>query len=84
MAAGTVFDLTTAFIFSKYGARYFHGIGRRIIAVVTLGSKRIPSSLRQVPHGTIPKPRGYDWLALYVGVGAFTAGVVGVVLAFLA
>jgi hypothetical protein len=83
MAAGTVFDLTSAFIFSKYGARYFHGIGRRVIAVITLGTKRIPSSLRQVPTGSIPKPRGYDWLALYVGIGTFVAAAGGVITTFL-
>jgi hypothetical protein len=76
-------ELTAEFIFSKHGARYFHGIGRRVIAVVTLGSKRIPSSLRQVPQGMKPKPRKSDWLALWVGIATFFGAVGGVVAAFL-
>ena len=76
-------EFTAEFIFSKYGARYFHGIGRRVIAVVTFGRKRIPSSVRQVPKGTKPKPRAGDWLALYVGIGTFIAAVAGVIVGFI-
>jgi hypothetical protein len=76
-------ELTAEFIFSKHGARYFHGIGRRVIAVLTLGRKRIPSSLRQVPQGMKPKPRKGDWLALFVGIGSFVGAAGGVVAAFL-
>jgi hypothetical protein len=56
------------FVFSKHGARYFHGIGRHFIAIVSLGKVRIPSSLRQVPKGTKPKPTAKDWIALIVGI----------------
>jgi hypothetical protein len=76
-------ELTAEFIFSRHGARYFHGIGRRVIAVVTLGRKRIPSSLRQVPKGSMPKPRSSDWLALFVGIGTFIAAIAGVVASFM-
>ena len=83
MAAGTVLDLTTGFIFSKYGARYFHGIGRRVIAVITFGNRRIPSSLRQAPKGASAKPRCSDWLALYVGIATFIASAGGVIAGFI-
>jgi hypothetical protein len=76
-------ELTAEFIFSRHGARYFHGIGRRVIAVLTLGRKRIPSSLRQVPSGTKPKPRASDWLALFVGIVTFIVAAGGVVAAFI-
>ncbi|BBD01206.1 MULTISPECIES: hypothetical protein [Sphingobium] len=55
-------------IFSGHTARFFHGVGRRVIAVATFGTKRIPSSLRVVPKGSHPKPRRSDWLALWVGI----------------
>jgi hypothetical protein len=76
-------ELTAEFIFSRHGARYFHGIGRHAIAVLTLGRKRIPSSLRQVPKGSKPKPRSGDWLALFVGIGTFIAAIAGVVASFM-
>jgi hypothetical protein len=76
-------EFTAEFIFSKHGARYFHGIGRRVIAIVTAGRIRIPSSLRQVPRGMTPKPRQGDWLALFVGIGTFVAAAGGVIAAFL-
>ncbi len=55
-------------VFSGHTARFFHGVGRRVIAVATFGTKRIPSSLRVVPKGSHPKPRRSDWLALWVGI----------------
>ncbi len=76
-------ELTAEFIFSKHGARYFHGIGRRVIAVLTLDRKRIPSSLRQVPKGARPKPRGSDWAALFVGIATFSLALGGVIAGFL-
>jgi hypothetical protein len=63
--------LVSELVFSKYGARYFHGIGRRIIALGTLGRVRIQSSLRQVPKGERPKPRISDWLALFTGAAVW-------------
>jgi hypothetical protein len=63
--------LVSELVFSKYGARYFHGIGRRIIALGTLGRVRIQSSLRQVPKGERPKPGINDWLALFTGVAVW-------------
>ncbi len=81
--AGSAIELAYEFIFSKYGARYFHGIGRHVIAVVTLGQKRIPSSLRQFPKGSVPKPKSSDWLALYVGIATFVAAAGAVIFAFL-
>jgi hypothetical protein len=75
-------ELTAEFIFSRHGARYFHGIGRRVIAVATLGGKRIPSSLRQVPKGARPKPRRSDWWALFVGIGTFVAAIAAVIAGF--
>jgi hypothetical protein len=82
--AGSALELVYDFIFSKYGARYFHGIGRHVIAIVTLGRKRIPSSLRQCPKGSRPKPTSSDWIALYVGIATFVFAAGGVILAFLA
>ncbi len=68
-------DVVFEFIFSKHGARYFHGIGRIVIGVATLGLVRIPSSLRQVHKGIKPKPNLSDWVALFVGIVIFTASV---------
>ncbi|WP_242127632.1 hypothetical protein [Sphingobium sp. Sx8-8] len=68
-AGGLVADLALDYIFSRHTPRLFHGIGRRTIAIATLGRKRIPSSLRVVPRGMKPRPRRNDWLALWVGVG---------------
>lgn len=65
-------DLVASNLFRSWLARYFHGIGRRLIAVATLGKKQIPSSLRIVPKGTQPKPRPSDWLALWVGLMVWT------------
>ena len=81
-AGRVAIELTAEFIFSKHGARYFHGIGRRVIAVATIGKKRIPSSLRRVPKGTHPKPRRSDWAALYVGITTFLTASGGVVAAY--
>jgi len=60
-------------IFSGHSARFFHGVGRRVIAVATFGTKRIASSLRVVPKGSHPRPRGSDWLALWVGILSWIA-----------
>lgn len=68
-AGGMVADLAFDYIFSRHTPRLFHGIGRRTIAIATLGRKRIPTSLRVVPRGMKPRPRRSDWLALWVGVG---------------
>jgi hypothetical protein len=65
---GLAVDLTVKQIFSRHSARFFHGVGRRAVAVSTLGAKRIPSSLRIVPEGSRAKPRRSDWLALWIGV----------------
>lgn len=70
-AAGVAVDLVVDRIFSRYTARFFHGVGRRVIAVVSFGRKRIPSSLRLIPAGTKPKPRANDWLALFVGIATW-------------
>ncbi|HUD90267.1 hypothetical protein [Sphingobium sp.] len=67
-AGGLVVDLTVDHVFSRHTARFFHGVGRRVIAVSTLGGKRIPSSLRTVPKGSQARPRRSDWLALWVGI----------------
>lgn len=72
-AGGFVVDLAIAYIFSGHTARFFHAIGRRVIAIATLGRTRIPSSLRSVPQGVRPRPRRSDWLALWVGVAVWTA-----------
>lgn len=68
-AGGMVVEVAFDTIFSRHTPRLFHGIGRRTIAIATLGRKRIPSSLRIVPKGMKPRPRRNDWLALWVGVG---------------
>ena len=49
------------------------------IAIATLGRKRIPSSLRVVPKGMVPRPRRSDWLALWVGVATSIALVAAVI-----
>ncbi|MFZ2995726.1 hypothetical protein [Sphingobium sp.] len=72
-AGGFMVDMAAQHIFSRYTARFFHGVGRRVIAVLTLGRKRIPSSLRMVPKGAKPKPRGSDWLALWTGIAFWIA-----------
>jgi hypothetical protein len=68
-------------IFNRHVARYFHGVGRRAIAVVTIGRIKIPSSLRIVPRGQKPKPRPPDWWALIVGILIWFAAAAGVVAA---
>ena len=70
-AGGLVIDLTVEHIFSRHTARFFHGLGRRVIFVTTLGAKRIPSSLRTVPKGVRASPRRSDWVALWVGIGSW-------------
>jgi hypothetical protein len=65
-------------VFSGHTARFFHGFGRRIIALTTLGQIRIPTSLRESPKGTRPKPRRSDWIALWVGVLVWASLAVGV------
>ncbi|EQB31252.1 hypothetical protein [Sphingobium ummariense] len=72
-AGGLVVDLTVEHVFSRHTARFFHGVGRRVIAAATLGRKRIPSSLRTIPVGTHPRPRPADWWALWVGIGSWIA-----------
>lgn len=72
-AGGLVVDLTVDHVFSRHTARFFHGVGRRLIAVATLGGKRIPSSLRTVRRGVSARPRRSDWLALWVGVVSWIA-----------
>ncbi|HSX56550.1 MAG TPA: hypothetical protein VLG14_14690 [Sphingomonas sp.] len=67
-AGGFIVDLAVAYVFSGHTARFFHGVGRRSIAVATWGRIRIPSSLRTVPRGVRPRPRRSDWLALWIGV----------------
>lgn len=67
-AGGFVVDLAYAYVFSGHTARFFHGLGRRSIAIATWGRIRIPSSLRTVPPGVHPRPRRSDWLALWIGV----------------
>ena len=67
-AGSFMVDLASAYVFSAYTARFFHGLGRRAIAVATWGRIRIPSSLRSVPRGARPRPRRSDWLALWLGV----------------
>lgn len=73
-AGGFVVDLASGYVFSGHAARFFHGIGRRSIAVTTWGRIRIPSSLRSVPRGVRPRPRRSDWLALWIGI-AIWAGL---------
>lgn len=63
-------------IFNRHVARYFHGVGRYALMGATLGTLRIPSSLRMVPEGTKPKPTGLDWFALLTGIIAWSAAVV--------
>ncbi|MDO7835887.1 hypothetical protein Q4610_12610 [Sphingobium sp. HBC34] len=72
-AGGLVVDLTVDHVFSRHTARFFHGVGRRLVAVATLGGKRIPSSLRTVPRGVSARPCRSDWLALWVGVVGWIA-----------
>lgn len=67
-AGGFVVDLALGYVFSGYTARFFHGLGRRSIALATWGRIRIPSSLRTAPRGVHPRPRRSDWLALWIGV----------------
>jgi hypothetical protein len=71
-------------IFNRHVARYFHGIGRRLIALLTLGKVRIPSSLRIVPDGQAPKPRRNDWIALGVGIGTWIATFSGILVVIVA
>lgn len=65
---GLVVDLTVDHVFSRHTARFFHGIGRRVIAVATFGRVRIASSLRVVPKGRSARPERSDWLALWIGI----------------
>jgi len=67
-AGGLVIDLTVEHVFSGHSARFFHGVGRRLIRMTTLGGIRIPSSLRTVPKGADARPRRSDWVALWIGV----------------
>jgi hypothetical protein len=79
---GSLVEYGAQFLFSGSGGRYFHGIGRRVIALATLGRTRIPSSLRIVPKGTKPKPRRSDWAALFVGIFVWVAAIAGVIFAY--
>ena len=67
-AGGFVVDVVVEGIFAGGTARFFHGVGRRAIAVATLGKVRIPSSLRVVPRSSRAGPRRSDWIALWVGI----------------
>lgn len=77
-AGGLVVDLTVEHVFSGYTARFFHGVGRRTLALVTIGRWRIPSSLRTVPVGARARPRRNDWIALGVGVAIWGALAIAV------
>lgn len=72
VAGGFIADLAVAYVFSHVfsgnTARFFHSLGRRVIAIATGGRIRIPSSLRTVPRGVRARPRRSDWLALWTGV----------------
>ena len=63
-------------IFNKYVARYFHGVGRHVVMLLTLGFWRIPSSLREVPKGSKAKPTAQDWFALLVGIATWVASAI--------
>lgn len=67
-AGGFVVDMTVDHIFSRHTARFFHGVGRRVIRLGTLGRVHIPSSLRAVPRGETARPKASDWIALWTGV----------------
>lgn len=67
-AGGVVVDVVIEGIFAGGTARFFHGVGRRAIALTTLGKVRIPSSLRVVPRSSRAAPRRSDWIALWVGI----------------
>lgn len=77
-AGGLAVELTVDHIFSRHTARFFHGVGRRVIAVATVGRTRIPSSLRTVPKGVSARPRRSDWLALWVGIALWIALFFGI------
>ena len=68
VAISAVAEVGAQLIFNRYVARYFHGVGRRAIAVSTLGKIRIPSSLRESPDGSKPRPKPSDWVALVAGI----------------
>jgi hypothetical protein len=70
-------------IYSGRVARYFHGIGRLVIAFATFGRVRIPTSLRVVPKGVTPKPRRSDWVALLMGIGIWVVGMAALIWAIL-
>lgn len=78
VAVDSAVGLITSNLFGGWLARYFHGIGRRLVAVATLGRVQIPSSLRTVVKGQRPKPTISDWIALWVGVAVWllSAGLV--------
>lgn len=79
-AVGWAAEQTFAQIFSPHTARFLHGLGRRVIAAATFGTKRIPSSLRMVPKGIKPKPRKADWIALIVGLIVWIGSAAAIVL----
>ncbi len=68
-------------VFNKYVARYFHGVGRHVLMVLTIGIVRIPSSLRMVPKGTKPDPTAQDWFALIAGILTWGAAAAAVYIA---
>lgn len=72
-AGGFVVDVVIGGIFAGSTARFFHGVGRRAIAAMTLGRVRIASSLRAVPRGVLIRPRRSDWLALWTGIALWVA-----------
>ncbi|MET0372096.1 MAG: hypothetical protein ABW039_12065 [Sphingobium sp.] len=77
-AGGFAIDLVVDHVFSRHSARFFHGVGRRAIALVMVGRVHIPSSLRMVPPGTRPRPLASDWTALIVGMCVWIAAFAGV------
>jgi hypothetical protein len=77
-----VANVVPELLFNKYVARYFHGVGRHVIMLLTLGYVRIPSSLRIVPRGTKPKPTVQDWIALIAGILTWSAMAAAVFFAY--
>ncbi len=83
LAFQAVVNTVPELIFNRHVARYFHGVGRRAIAVLSLGTIRIESSLRIIPIGEEAKPKGADWAALILGVLIFGTSGAGAVAALL-
>jgi hypothetical protein len=77
-AGGFVVDMTVDHIFSRHTARFFHGVGRRVIRFGTVGQVHIPSSLRVVPRGEAARPKASDWVALSIGILFWIALFLGI------